>query len=78
MWNWFRRLIHQYDDYQECGSWGSFNTETGECGEGGKLYNRTIKVKNEDGSVGLESEWITDGEMKEEKMEIGLISEMCV
>lgn len=67
MLKWFKKLLGRYDDYEECGTWGSFNVETGEVTQGGKMFSRTIKVENEDGSMGLDSEWITDADMEHEK-----------
>ena len=64
--NWFRKLFHRYDDYKECGTWSSFNTETGEVIDDGIMYSRTIKIEHEDGTIGLDSEWITDGDMEQE------------
>lgn len=66
---WFKRLIHKYDDYKECGEWGVFDVNTDESIVKGKLYHRTIKVEKDDGSIGLDYEWITDEEMKDEKNE---------
>lgn len=67
MLKWFKKLFGRYDDYEECGTWGSFNTETGEVTSGGKMYSRTIKVEKDDGSIALDSEWITDEDMEHEK-----------
>lgn len=67
MFEWFKRLLHKYDDYKEVGEWGSIDTRTGETIAGGKMYSRTIKVENEDGSIGLDSEWIPDFEVKKEQ-----------
>lgn len=65
---WFKRLLGGYDDYQECGTWGSFDTRTGEVTKGGKMYSRTIKVEQEDGIVGMDFEWITDQDMEHERV----------
>ena len=67
MLKWFKRLFGRYDDYEECGSWGSINMETGEVTRGGKMFSRTIKVEKEDGSMVLDTEWITDEDMEHEK-----------
>ena len=65
--NWFKRLLHKYDDYQECGVWGVYNVETKKSKVEGKMYTRTIKVEGEDGKIGLTHDWITDEEMQKEK-----------
>lgn len=67
MFKWFKRLIHKYDDYREVGSWGIFDVETKKSTIDGKMYSRTIKIENDNGSIGLDSEWMTDVEMNKEK-----------
>jgi hypothetical protein len=64
---WFKKLLGRYDDYEECGSWGTFDTITGESLKSGTMYSRTIKVEREDGTVSLDFEWITDQDMAHEK-----------
>jgi len=60
-------IIDSYDDYKECGDWGSMNTETGVASAGGKMMSRTVKVRRADGTIALESEWITDQDAEQEK-----------
>lgn len=67
MFQWFKRLISRYSDYHECGAWASIDIETGKCLSQGKMYSRTIKVEREDGSIGIDSEWITDETVEQEK-----------
>lgn len=62
-------IIDTYYDYKECGEWGSMNTETGEQLKGGKMMSRTVKVRRVDGTIALESEWITDEDAKKEKQD---------
>ena len=67
MLRWFKKLLGRYDNYEECGTWGVYTPETKEHTVMGKMYSRTIKVEQEDGSVALDTEWITDEDMKHEK-----------
>lgn len=65
--NWFKRLIDKYSDHQECGEWGVYDVETRKVTVKGKMFSRTIKVEREDGSIGLDTEWVTDEEKESEQ-----------
>lgn len=62
-----QNIIEKYDDYKVVGNWGTYNVETKESISGGEMLHRTIKVKDEDGSIKLDYEWITDEDAKTEK-----------
>ena len=47
-------------EYQEIGEWGSFNIETKEVSNGGKMYSKTTKAETLIGDIKINSEWITD------------------
>jgi hypothetical protein len=67
MFEWYKRLIHKYDDYTEMGQWGTYSEETKESTVGGKMYSRTIKIEKDDGTIGLDTEWIMDKTVDDEK-----------
>ena len=61
----FEKIIDHYDDYKECGDWSTVDA-TGNTIRTGKMITRTVKVINNDKSVGLSYEWITDEDMRSE------------
>ena len=61
----FEKIIDHYNDYKECGDWATVDTN-GNIIKPGKMITRTVKVINNDNSVGLSYEWITDEDMRSE------------
>jgi hypothetical protein len=59
-------IIDSYIDFKECGKWGSFKSDNGKLLKEEKMFTRTVKVRRADGVVALETEWITDEDMKKE------------
>lgn len=56
-------IIDSYNDFKEMGVWASIN-EDGPVN--GKIYSRTVKVRRKDGTIALESEFISDDDMRRE------------
>lgn len=65
----FEKIIDRYTDYKECGDWATVDA-SGNTITTGKMITRTIKVINQDNSIGLSYEWITDEDMYNEMKSI--------
>jgi hypothetical protein len=68
MFDWARIIIEKYIDFKEVGTWEDCTNDSNQIKLRGKLYSRTIKVRNEDGSIGLYTEMITDVQISQEKL----------
>jgi hypothetical protein len=64
-------IIDSYSDFKLSGSWGA--VRVGPDGAwitdndyDGQMYARTVKVRRADGTIALETEWVTNEDMEQE------------
>jgi len=55
-----QQILEEYGDEVPIGVWGICNAETGESEIKGELLSQTVKFKNPDGSVHIDTKWYPD------------------